>query len=175
MYRRVLVTLDESELSESVLPEVERMALGREVPLTIILTVAALPAPTLQTVVPEAREVPAMLGGHAGSTAVEPRLVESTGQALRRVEDELKSYLEEKAQPLRSKGLTVETVVRFGDPAQEIIDYAKAHDIDMIAMATHGRTGPSRTLFGSVAGRVLASGVKPVLLVRPHPDVDQKA
>jgi len=174
MYRRVLVTLDESELSESVLPEVARMASGSEVPLTIILTVAAVPAPTLQSM-PDAREVPAMLGGHLGSIALEPRLVESTGQALRRVDDELKTYLEGKAQPLRDKGLTVETVVRFGDPTKEIIDYAKTHDIDMIVMATHGRTGPSRTLLGSVAGRVLASGVKPVLMVRPHPDVDQKA
>ncbi len=173
MYRRVLVALDESEWSESVLPEVEWMSSGSQVALTIVLmTVAAVPAPTLQTG-PEAREVPAMLGG-GPPTAVEPRLVESTGQALARVEDELKTNLEEKAQPLRNIGLTVETVVRFGDPAQEIVDYAKTHGIDLIVMATHGRTGLSRALFGSVAGRVLASGAKPVLMLQPQADVDQQ-
>jgi len=172
MYKRVLVTLAESVTSESVIPEVERMTVGSDVPVTILLTVAAFPAPTLLTV-PDAREVPAMVGGRSASTALEPRLVESMDQALNRLEDDLNTYLETKARPMRDKGFTVETVVRFGNPAAQIIDYAETNDIDMIVMANHGRTGPSRILFGSVAARVIASGVKPVLMVRPRAVVDQ--
>jgi nucleotide-binding universal stress UspA family protein len=62
----------------------------------------------------------------------------------------------------------VETDVRFGDPAEEILAAAKAHQVDVIAMATHGRTGLAQVVFGSIAARVVGSGVRPVLLVRPE-------
>jgi nucleotide-binding universal stress UspA family protein len=57
--------------------------------------------------------------------------------------------------------------VQFGNPAERIVSYARRPEIDLIVMATHGRTGLRTVIFGSVAGRVLFSGARPVLLVRP--------
>ncbi len=59
--------------------------------------------------------------------------------------------------------------IREGTPFVEIIRYAKEHDIDLIVMATHGRTGLSHILLGSVAERVVRKAPCPVLTVR-HPE-----
>ncbi len=52
-----------------------------------------------------------------------------------------------------------------GDPAQEILRYAARHPIDLVVLGTHGRTGLSRILLGSVAERVLRGARCPVLVV----------
>ncbi len=52
-------------------------------------------------------------------------------------------------------------------PAAEIVDYAEREQVQVIAMATHGRTGISRLALGSVAGQVLRSDQIPVLMVHP--------
>jgi nucleotide-binding universal stress UspA family protein len=52
-----------------------------------------------------------------------------------------------------------------GDPAQEILRYAERHPIDLIVVGTHGRSGVSRVLLGSVAERVLRGARCPVLAV----------
>lgn len=62
-------------------------------------------------------------------------------------------------------GLDHETEVTRGMPHQTITKYVDAHDIDLIVMATHGRTGLDRTLLGSVTERVLRSSSVPVLAV----------
>lgn len=54
---------------------------------------------------------------------------------------------------------------RSGDPAEEILDFARGHAIDLIVMGTHGRTGVSRVLLGSVAERVVRGARCPVLVV----------
>lgn len=65
-------------------------------------------------------------------------------------------------------GAPVESVVRFGDPAVEILREAEAFDADLIAMPTRGRTGVARLLFGSVAEQVARRAPMAVALVRPH-------
>lgn len=60
----------------------------------------------------------------------------------------------------------VETAVRSGSPAAEIIDYAESVRADLIAMGTRGRHGEHRFLLGSVAERVLDRAPMPVLTVR---------
>ncbi len=62
-------------------------------------------------------------------------------------------------------GLAHETEVTRGTPHQAIKQYADANDIDLIVMATHGRSGIDRTLLGSVTERVLRSSSVPVLAV----------
>jgi nucleotide-binding universal stress UspA family protein len=52
-----------------------------------------------------------------------------------------------------------------GDPADEILRYVAGHGIDLIVLGTHGRTGVSRVLLGSVAERVLRAAPCPVLVV----------
>jgi nucleotide-binding universal stress UspA family protein len=67
-----------------------------------------------------------------------------------------------KAAGVRTVGLLVE----FGVPAERIARLAKARRADVIVMGTHGRTGVTRALLGSVAARVLAIAPCPVLTVR---------
>jgi nucleotide-binding universal stress UspA family protein len=81
------------------------------------------------------------------------------------------SYLEHVADALRAAGVSVQTNVRVGEPASDIVDWASATGADAIVMATHGRTGLGRALMGSVADRVLRASRVPVLL--PHPGVHQ--
>ncbi len=168
MYRRILVTLDGSELSEAVLPEVSKLAAGSDIAVHLI-TIAELPP----GVVEETR--PLVVAGAAapgGVVSVPPaRMLETKGQAIEHTRQELQSYVESKAAELRKSGVRVQTNVLFGDPAAEILAYAKGKQADLIVMATHGRSGFSQVVFGSVAARILSSGVTPVLLVRPaRPD-----
>jgi nucleotide-binding universal stress UspA family protein len=166
MYRRILVTLDGSKLSEAVLPLLEQFVTGTDASVTI-LRVAELPEHTTVGA-SKAPESLASVGAGPGTiSGPVRRLVETRGQAVGRVRDEVEGYLEEKARALRAKGIEVESANRLGHPAEEIIDYATSHEVDVIMMSTHGRSGLGQVLFGSIARRVLSSGVKPVLLVRP--------
>ena len=168
MYRGVLVTLDGSPLSEAVLPGVADPIAGTKAVVTL-LTVGEVPSATVEgpteTVQPFiflSLSAPALR-----FTSAAPKYVETKTQALQRRDDELAAYLERKAEPLRKLGVEVNTIVQFGNPAERIVSYARRPDIDLVVMATHGRTGLRTVIFGSVAGRVLYSGVRPVLLVRP--------
>jgi nucleotide-binding universal stress UspA family protein len=53
----------------------------------------------------------------------------------------------------------------FGDPAEQIVRYAREHAVDLIVLGTHGRTGPSRALLGSVVEHVIRTAPCPVLAV----------
>lgn len=64
-------------------------------------------------------------------------------------------------------GLSVQTAVVHGRASSAIIDYAGAHGIDLIIIATHGRTGLEHLIFGSTAERVVRESPCPVLTVRP--------
>jgi nucleotide-binding universal stress UspA family protein len=55
---------------------------------------------------------------------------------------------------------------RKGDPAEVILKTAEEEGIDLVAMTTHGRTGPSRWIFGSVATKVVRAAPVPLLVVR---------
>ena len=68
---------------------------------------------------------------------------------------------------LQHDGYSVTSLVRFGDPAEEIADQARCVNIDIVAMATHGQTGLRHLLMGSVAEQVLRDLTIPVLLIRP--------
>jgi nucleotide-binding universal stress UspA family protein len=63
----------------------------------------------------------------------------------------------------------VRYVVRTGDPFENIIDVAEDHRVDLIVLATHGRTGLRRLFIGSVAEKVVRHAPCPVLTVRPRP------
>jgi nucleotide-binding universal stress UspA family protein len=61
----------------------------------------------------------------------------------------------------------VETATAVGEPAYEIVTFAKEQDVDLIVLGTHGRTGLQHALMGSVAERVVRKAACPVLTVRP--------
>lgn len=136
--QRILIPLDGSALAESVLPAVRELARPFRAALTLI------------------RVIPPYL-----SPSVRP---EEKVSAMDRAE--VDAYLLTKQQAFQEAGMGVEIVVRVGDPAQEILDCAEAGEVDVIALATHGRSGLNRWLLGSVAEKVLRGSAIPVLLYR---------
>ncbi len=95
MYKRILVTLDGSPLSEAVLPQVERLVAGTDASVTM-LRVAELPEQTVAGKVERPTPLVIVGSGPAITTGTKLRLAETRGQAFRRVKDEMKGYLDEK-------------------------------------------------------------------------------
>ena len=76
------------------------------------------------------------------------------------------AYLEEASVGFQEKGIRTSIEVSSGPAAEQIISYAEANAIDLIVMATHGYSGVSRWVFGSVADKILHTGDTPVFVVR---------
>lgn len=171
---RILVTLDGSKLSEAVLGPAERLA--RAARAEVHLLIVGHQPRELGRGKRGTRDVMVKLPiigsfpfdtprpGYYPRTEAMP--VESREQFISRREHELDEYLMEKARTF--EGLEVTRVAHLSDNPTEIIaDYARQQAVDVIAMATHGRSGLTRLVQGSVASQVVQSGVAPVLLVRP--------
>jgi nucleotide-binding universal stress UspA family protein len=77
-----------------------------------------------------------------------------------------RDYLDDIASRLASGGASVEKVVLAGRASEELSDYAKKNNIDLVVISTHGRSGVSRWVMGSVADRLLRSTSAPVLMIR---------
>ena len=78
-----------------------------------------------------------------------------------------KAYLEKARRALQGPGIETRTAVCAGDPATAIVARASATRADLIAMATHGRSGVSRLLLGSVTESVLRRTPVPLIACRP--------
>jgi nucleotide-binding universal stress UspA family protein len=65
-------------------------------------------------------------------------------------------------------GVEVARLVAVGTPYRKIIDMAEGEQVDLIVMATAGRTGFSHLIMGSIAERVVRTASCPVLTIRPH-------
>jgi nucleotide-binding universal stress UspA family protein len=76
------------------------------------------------------------------------------------------AYLEKIVNRLRKRKIKAFAVVAYGRDAVQICDYARKNKFDLIAMATHGRSGLSRWALGSVADKVLNCSHVPVMLFR---------
>ena len=143
MLRRILVGLDGSLLAETILQTVRALAarLGSEIVLLHV------------THVPEM--VRAMDPGPTLGEVVEQERVRA------------QSYLERVTERIAGAGFAVQTAVCAGEAAAEIVRYAERERIDLIALATHGRSGMQRWVCGRVADAVLHSTTIPLLLLRP--------
>ncbi len=89
------------------------------------------------------------------------------GGLVAAAEAQARRYLEDVAGPLRADGREVTTDVRIGRAADAIARFAEEQGAGLVVMATHGRGGFSRLMFGSVAERLLHESPVPLLLVRP--------
>jgi nucleotide-binding universal stress UspA family protein len=150
MYSKIVVPLDGSELAEGVLPHVVEVFRGRRSHICL-LTVAQAARIT-------ASVLPDLLSSF-----------DNTREEKQRVEQELTSYLETVAGKIESVTTEVQASVRFGRPADEILAFAGEVGADLIAMSTHGRSGISRWVLGSVTDRVLHGAMCPVLIVHAQP------
>jgi nucleotide-binding universal stress UspA family protein len=168
---KILVTLDRSPLSESVLEPVLRLArpVGADVQLLTVVRPSAVretpPDRAVRDIYPVATPTGSLLRLKTLGEIV-PHASEDREQAVERLEAEAQDYLRQQA--LALPGLAVTGVVLFDeDPAGAIAAYARREQVGLIAMATHGRTGLSHLLAGSVCERVIRTGVAPVMVVRP--------
>jgi nucleotide-binding universal stress UspA family protein len=87
----------------------------------------------------------------------------------RELEDHAGKQLEEFASKKLRTDMKFAFAVRRGSPADEITHFAEEEGIDLIVMATHGRTGLRHIVPGSVAEKVVRLSTVPVLTVKPHP------
>ncbi len=83
------------------------------------------------------------------------------------VREEAEALVQRRAQELQSSGVETATEVVTGEPAQEIIDYAKEEKFDLIAIGTRGHSGIRRGILGSVTDEVVRSSPIPVLVLSP--------
>lgn len=146
MYKKILVPLDGSQLAECVLPHVESIAKGCGVQQVIFLRVAE--AFRLRT-------------GYADY--ISPEIINSIDADNKAAAEK---YLSQLIKQTRYDGVSVKSEVVTGIAAESIADYATKNSIDLIIIATHGRSGISRWAWGSVADRILRSACIPVLMVR---------
>ena len=163
MYKKILVPLDGSKLAECALPHVEVLAKGCDT--TDVTLVSVTERVQVYTVLPgDGQPIPAPTGGWVQpSRPLGKRIVP---EAFGKEEKQAQRYLDRVAKRLATKGINASTEVLLSKPAEAIVGYAKQSGCDLIVMATHGRSGPSRWAFGSVADKVLRSSCVPVLLIR---------
>jgi nucleotide-binding universal stress UspA family protein len=165
----VLIPMDGSAFSESILPVVRRFLRPEENELILYQVaeppdggtggIAALVASDELHDATMARLTPAQV-----DLAMHPIY---TSQVEEGVAAKLEDKLLLLAQDLRTAGYTVMTEVGFGDPAPEVEEFIQSHAIDLVAMTTHGRTGLQRALLGSVAEQILRHVSIPILLLHP--------
>jgi nucleotide-binding universal stress UspA family protein len=141
-YKKILVPLDGSETSEAILPEIEKLASAFGASICLLHVVPTLIFPdTMEALVQ----------------------YETIAEAFTK---EGEAYLRKIEKRLKDKGFTVESLLQQGSEAQRILDQCDREDIDLIAMTTHGRSGVSHWLLGSVTEKIVRHATKPVLLVR---------
>jgi universal stress protein A len=96
----------------------------------------------------------------SAAAVIPPERIRQKNDALTR--------LDKMAAKLLPRSIRSQNLVRFGRPADAILDTASRIDADMIVMTTHGRTGLGRFFLGSTAERVMRRARCPVLSVRRH-------
>lgn len=147
-YQRILVPIDGSGWSQRAVPHAADIARANHAEL-ILLHVFTPPTSEYADQL--------LLAGQEGLV-----------QELR---DQNQKYLTGLRNELRSEGLDVRTHFIEGlGVASLICDFIENEGVDLVVMSTHGRTGISRFLFGSVAGKVVECVNVPVLLIHPERD-----
>jgi nucleotide-binding universal stress UspA family protein len=146
MIANILVCLDGTAFSESMLPLAAEIA-ERFQAKTTLLKVIAMPY--------------FIKGVGKAEVTLRPQTEVSA------YEQEIDRYLEHAAEPFRDKRLDYECVVIEGAIEESIITFASTYNIDLIALATHGRGGLGRLFSGSTTESVLRKSGIPVLAVCP--------
>lgn len=147
MLNHILVPLDGSEVSERALPYAKRVVDPTEGTITL-LTVLDVPD------YPVTAYYPTVVAYDTSPEKVSEKLM-----------PQAKDYLNKTAEALHREGFRVTMSTVIGEPAGAIVEKAEELKVDAIVMSTHGRSGISRWLFGSVASKVLESSRCPVFII----------
>ncbi len=166
---KILITLDGSKFAEAILEPINELAASSAAEVHIIEVMKPTAGSTgwaqAPTDYPHALSQ-SMLAGVPGTQEALGRPADTQFQVEERTRQAAEDYLAGIAARFFPNNPTNHVV--FGeDPAEAILGYARRENVDLIAIATHGRTGLARMLMGSVAGKLLNASVAPLYLVRP--------
>ena len=137
MVKKILVPLDGSPLAEAILPQVTELTTPLRAEVLLLRVALAHVFPGVDRTEEEVRVI-----------------------------HEAEEYVAALAGKLAGEGIHVRTAVRYGKAAEEILAHITANEVDLVAMSTHGRSGLTRLVMGSVAEEVVRNAGVPVLLVR---------
>jgi nucleotide-binding universal stress UspA family protein len=142
----VLVTLDGSSLAEQILAPALAVARALQARLTLLRVIPAI----RQSDVSQLETIERGMGS---------RFVDETFA-------EADAYLQDVISRYDDRTVAISTLVRCGPAAETIIDFVEQQHVDLVAMTTHGRTGLSRWLYGSVTHKVLSQLPISMLIAR---------
>lgn len=145
MYNKILVPLDGSKRAERILPHVENLAAHAGSQLIFLQIV----------------EPPPLIVGPEGDMTLHQ-------QDIDRWVKEAEDYLAATQGKFQQKGIDTRTHVAHGPVVEGIINAAEREEVDLVALASHGRSGLSQVFYGSIAAGVLHRIDRPLLLIRSH-------
>ena len=141
MYKKIVVPLDGSELAKKALDHAEKLAKTFDAEIILFQVVPFMPI-------------------YGSPELVTPLIVDE------KQKEAAERYLAGLTEELKKRGHKASSVVKTGQQvAVEIIDFAKEIGADLIVMSTHGRSGITRWVLGSVAHKVLTRAETPILLI----------
>ena len=136
-HEKILVPLDGSQCAENIIPTVEKLATDFKADISLLRVALAHTFPGMDP------------------TDAEVKVIREAEEYLAGVEERLKA-----------KGFKVDSHIRYGNDAEEILNHAAQKDIGLIAMSSHGHGGVKRFFLGSVAEKLMRHSPKPIYLVR---------
>ena len=146
MYSKILVPLDGSKRAEKILPHVEELARLYDAEVVFL----------------QVLECPPIVSGFV----VSPYDEEQCRKEIQKREEDVESYLAVWQGKFYEKGIATRKLLGHGPIVEAILGTAESEGADLIALASHGRTGMSRVFYGSVAVGVLHRADRPLLLIR---------
>ena len=149
MNDKILVPLDGSKLAECILPYVEELVKGQKVKEVILFRVCEPPEITADY----PANMPASWEKHVKDI-------------MDGAQQQCSLYLGNVEKSLKNLGVPLKVESCLGNAAAEIVKCAEKNQVDLIVMASHGRSGVSKWAFGSVAEKVFRSTCVPILMVR---------
>lgn len=144
MYQKILIPLDGSSRAEAILQHVEPLALNLGAEFYL-----------LQVIDPV-----------AGAAGLDGLSLDVLHEMIDQEAEQANSYLERICGALAAKKIKSTPVVRYGPIVQTIIETANDKSVDLIALASHGRSGLARIFYGSVAAGILQRADRPLLIIR---------
>jgi nucleotide-binding universal stress UspA family protein len=150
-FKKILIPIDGSPFSEASVPYVKELAKGTGGEI-ILLRVSEPPVLSADR-----------------SPAIKPSWEEYRDILMAEIKRQAEEYLERIKANIEKNNINVKvrSQVALGKAAESILKVAQKEHINLIAMTTHGRTGVSRWVYGSVASRIVEESLQPVMLIRP--------
>ena len=151
MYQTLLVPLDGSPRAENILPHVENLAMQFKSKVFFLQVVE----PPLQFVNPSFYE-----------TTIQTDVIHEYLEDFKRKKEEISAYLAGIQEGFQKKGIDAGIFVEQGGVVETILSVAQRENADLIAIASHGRSGLSRVFYGSVAAGIMQKIDRPILIIR---------